>query len=152
MLPALAKIEDLEVRVPGGIDSGDRPRAQAALDDASATIRSTARKTWTTGSELDDDVPDIVVTICLKAAVRALVNPDGVTEESIDGYSAGYSNESPDVYLTKKEEQMIRQAAGTSRLGVQRLTRGDVPDTPTVFVDTVPSGEKVPWLASPDPY
>nr|MBP9053017.1 hypothetical protein [Ilumatobacteraceae bacterium] len=77
--PALAQLADLEARM--GVVA-DEARARAALDDASALIRSEAgAEDW-----LDDDgnlevVPSIVVTVCCKVAQRVLTNPDGVTNE-----------------------------------------------------------------------
>lgn len=114
-LPAFATIDDLGARLPGGIPTGDEARAQAALDDASALIRSIAGKTWTTDGALDDDVPDIILTIAVSAARRSFVNPSGVTQE---GETAGpfnrnvsYANASSDVYLTKAEKSQVLDAA-----------------------------------------
>lgn len=163
-LPAFAAPEDLANRIPNGITAGDEPRAQAALDDASALIRAEAGKTWCTDGELDDDVPDIVVTITLKSAQRAFTNPDGQTQEQTGQWMASYANASPDVYLTERERTLVRRAAGRSGVWVQPTTRGPENDVPrdrcfddarrvppdeSVYVD-VDGGEPVAWLPAQD--
>lgn len=132
-LPALADLEALAARLPGGIAEADEPRAQAALDDASALIRAEAGEDWVTDTdELDtDELPDVAVTVCLAAARRAFVNPDGVTSEAIDGYQTQYRNDSADVYLTRAERRLVRLAVGRGVIGAQPLTRGEV-ETATV--------------------
>jgi len=148
-LPALASLEALAARMPSGIAEGDEARARAALDDASAIIRAEAGEDWVTDDEppaLDEDnLPDVVVSVCLAAARRAFVNPDGVTAESLDGYSTQYRNDSADVYLTRHERRLVKGAAGLGSLGVHRTTRSDYGalDTPgvSVPVGTVVSDE-----------
>lgn len=148
MLP-LATIEEFADRIPGGIDGGDTARAQAMLVDASALIRSEAGITWT-----DDDppvtVPDVVKTICMSAAKRAFLNPDGVNSVAIDGHSASFATGSPDVYLTRAEKSAVRRAAGKIAVWTQPTTRSedDIPDTPSVVADPSdsPSEESDPLL------
>ena len=127
MLPALSDLEAMGARVVGGIDADDEPRAQAALDDASALVRYEAGLTWVDASDvLDDDIPDIVVTITLAVAIRAFLNPaDGVTSEQIDGYSAGYN--AGGLYLTKAEKAALNglPGAGTPGLTTLATTRSD---------------------------
>lgn len=142
MLPPLAAVADLGARLPGGISEADEPRAQAALEDASSKIRSVAGVTWTTDDELDDDVPDIIVTICCSAARRSFVNPDGVTGENAGSYGFTQANASPDVYLTKAEQGAVRKAAGKSGMWSQPMTRGG-PDV-TTWVDVTGTDEPLP--------
>lgn len=125
-LPALADLADLAARLPGGIGNDDEPRAQAALDDASALIRAETGETWVTDDDPPtlDAVPGVAVTICVAAAKRAFVNPDGVAQESLDGYSTSYRNDSSDVYLTRAERRLLGKLSAVG-LGVQRLTRAD---------------------------
>ena len=59
--PTLASLQQLDARFPGGLSDDDTNRALAALDDASAWIRSEAGEDW-----LDDDgnletVPAVIV-------------------------------------------------------------------------------------------
>lgn len=148
-LPALASLEQLATRL-GGIDDSDEERAQAALDDASALIRTEAGEDWVTDDdppELDtDNLPDVIVTVCCAAARRAVTNPDGVTQESLDGYSTSYRNDSADVYLTKAERRLVRGAAGRGALWTQPTTRGDY-DVATVLapVGAYPTSDEFPY-------
>ena len=143
-MDALAPIEDFADRVPGGIGSADTARAQAMLDDASALIRAEAGMTWD-----GETVPDVVKTICLSAAKRAFLNPDGINSLSLDGNAATFATGSPDVYLTKAEIRAVRTAAGRSVLWTQSTTRteGDdddgtgEPDTPGVLADIYTSSD-----------
>lgn len=152
-LPALADLEALAARLPSGISEDDEPRAQAALDDASALIRAESGEDWVTDDAtpvLDEDtLPDVAVTVCLAAARRAFVNPDGVTAEAIDGYSTQYRNDSADVYLTRAERRLIRRAAGLGTVGVQRTTRTDYDygllDTPSVGVGVGVTSDEFPY-------
>lgn len=144
-LPAFASLDDLDARTPGGVASEDQTRALAALDDASAMVRSIAGKSWTTDGELDDDIPHVVLMVTVTVARRVLANPDGVSQESIDDYSFSISNSTPDVYLTKSERQAIRAAAGRGGLWTQSTTRS--PNDGTVYIDVVgQEGEPIPFL------
>lgn len=160
MLPAFATIEDLAVRIPGGIKEADEPRAQAALDDASTKIRAVAGRPWVDAEgDVVTDLPDIVFTVCLKAAQRCFDNPEGFTSNTIGGYAEGRANASTDVYLTAAEQRDIRAAVGGSGgLWTQSTTRGPL-ETPgrhrcgegdDVYLDTV-GGSPIPW-AGPDGY
>lgn len=142
-LPALATVDQLEVRTPGGLT--DFARAQAALDDASAMVRSVAGKTWTTDGDLDADIPGIVAVVVCTVARRILANPDGVTQEGIDDYTFSVANASPDVYLTRGERQAIRSAAGRSGVWSMQTTRVGTGDD-TQYVDVVGQDEPIPFL------
>lgn len=151
MLPAFATIDDLDARNPAGI-AGDETRAQAALDDASALIRSAAGKTWVDDDNELANVPDIVVTICCRAALRSFTNPAGVTQQTAGPFSASYANGSTDVYLTKGERSEVRAAAGKGGLWTQSTTRGDIADCgdlvtydDTCYIEVVDS-ELLPFL------
>jgi hypothetical protein len=160
MLPAFATIADLAARIPGGIATADETRAQAALDDASTKIRSVANRAWVDAAgDVVEDLPDIVFTVCLKAAQRCFDNPDGLKSEGIGTYAETRANPSADVYLTKAEERDIRRAAagGPAGLWTQTTTRGPL-ETPgrhgqcgdTVYVDVV-GGSPIPYTG-PDGY
>lgn len=157
-MPAFADLDALRARLPGGIEGDDEPRAQAALDDASTLIRAE------TGMDWESDVPEIVVTVTLWAALRAFSNPEGLTQEQLVSYSYSKANPSTDVYLTTKERRLVRRAAGVSGLWAQPTTRGDTLDTPctdpdaicapnsgTQYIAVEPDGEPMPW-AGPDGY
>lgn len=138
MLPAFATLEDLDARIPGGIKTADEARAQADLLDASTLIREEADKTWVDENEdLVEDLPDIIVTVCIRVVRRAFENPEGLTQhsESIQGYSESrsFSKSSTDseLYLTATERRLVRKAAGKRPLWAQSTTRGDL-ETPNV--------------------
>lgn len=151
-LPAFASIDELANRIPGGISDDDSARAQAALDDASALIRVEAGKTWVTDDELDADIPDIVVSVCCRAAQRSFTNPVGVVQDTAGPFSATYANASSDVYLTKNEKDLVKQVAGTSGLWAQCITRGHI-ETQTIatcgdgeYLPVDPAGTAIPFL------
>lgn len=153
-LPAFATVDDLGLRLPAGV-SVDEDRAEAALTDASALIHAESNEVWVEGDALVDDVPPVALTVCCKAAVRALVNPAGAAQESVGPFSHTYG----DVYLTQRERDMIRQAAGgTSGLWTLSTTRLDsqgVDDFAehegTVYLDVAGTDEPIPFHPSPWP-
>lgn len=152
MLLPLASLEQLEDRIPSGIPAGDAPRAVANLEDASALVRAEGHRNWLTadGTALADDLPDIVVTIVVASAKRAFVNPEDLESVAVEGNTARFR----DVYLTKNERRLVRQAAGRTGLWTQSTTRLDdtgTPDLPTTYLETVytdgSDGEPIPWVA-----
>lgn len=158
-LPAFARVEDLAARRPGGVLEGDRPRAQAALDDASTLIRTEVGKDWvneTDPTKLAADVPAIFLTVACHAAKRAIDNPEGVQSEALaQGYSASYANSSSDVYLTKAETAKVRKGAGLSNVWTLPTTRDPEKlglETASVvegaggeFLPVEPDGEPILW-------
>jgi phage gp36-like protein len=135
-LPPFATTDDLDVRLPPGVVVDDE-RKEAALADASALIHALTNEAWVEDGALVATVPDVALTVCCKAAVRALVNPSGATQESTGPFSYTYG----DVYLTSTERDLIRGAVsggtggvwtlGTTRLdtyeaGDLRLVNGDL--------------------------
>lgn len=159
MLPAFATVDDLELRLPQAISNVDRPRAQAALDDAASLIREAGGKDWVTDDDppVLDDPPDILLTICCRAALRSFVNPEGVSQEAAGPFSRSIANASSDVYLTKNEVAQVRRAAGKVGLGTIQTTRGDLETRPVlcdgagregvadVYVDVEPAGQPLPF-------
>lgn len=115
-MPALATIADLEIRLgveQGSIEDEDLARAQAALADASALVRAEAGITWHNhGNNQNENVPEAVVMVTLRAAIRAYRNPEGLGSESLGGlYSYSYANGEAGVYLTPEEKRLVRNAA-----------------------------------------
>lgn len=114
MLPAFATVEQLGNRI--NVESEDEDKAQAALDDASTCVRVEADKTWTTGNELDSDIPDIVIVATLRLAARAFANPSGAQSQGTDSFQVTWGDE--DEYW----RQQVRLAGGvTSGLTSQKL-------------------------------
>lgn len=125
MLP-LADVPDLEARL-GRVFTGDEiGRVNAVLDDASALVRDEAGRTW-----IDPDtdsltaVPGSVRAVVLRAAERAMRNPQGFSAESAGDYSYQRTNVEPGVYLTDAERAIVRKAIGRTGLWTQPVTRGD---------------------------
>ena len=145
VLPTLASVDDLDARTPGGLEAGDFTRAQAALEDASAMVRSVAGKTWTTDGDLDDDVPHVALLVTVTVARRILANPDGYDQASIDDFSFSIPNASSDVYLTRSERAAVRSAAGKTGLWSLSTTRLDSSDD-TTYVDVNGQDEPMPFL------
>jgi hypothetical protein len=119
LLPPLASF-DLFVRKLGYTPTGpEADRAGDMLDAASTLIRDLAAKTWVdTDTGALQDVPRRVARVCVESAYRAFGNPEALTQRGI-----GDSNKSFDrakreggeaVYLTKREEDDVLAAAGSS--------------------------------------
>lgn len=125
MLP-LADITDLEDRL-GRIFTGEETtRVVALLDDASALVRDEAGLTWIDpATNLLTVVPGSIRAVVLRAAERAVRNPDGFSAESAGDYSYQRTNVEPGVYLTDAERRIVRKALGRSSLWTQPVTRGD---------------------------
>lgn len=126
MLP-LADVPDLEARLGREFDETETTRAAALLDDASALVRDVAGKTWIdpeTGER--QPVPGSIRWVVLRAAERAVRNPDGFSSESAGDYSYQRTGVEPGIYLTEGEEKAIRRAIGKTRLWTQPTTRGEL--------------------------
>lgn len=114
-LPALATVAAMEVRlgVPVGSLAGlDLDRARASLGDTSALVRSAVGgRTWVAADNVTITAPPEVVTVVVRAAIRAYRNPDGVSSESIGGaYFYAYGQAEISAYLTEDEVVIVRAA------------------------------------------
>lgn len=102
-----------EDRYGRALTSTEQTQIDGLLDDVSALIRAEA------DGELDDttsaDVPAEIVPVAVAALRRALTNPDGYGQESVDGYSYAGAPRSG-VFLTRREVRVVRKWAG--QLGV----------------------------------
>lgn len=146
-LPALATLAELTHRVPGGIPSGDEGRARAALEDASALIRSEVGKDWVSEGALDADMPAIVATVCLAVAARAFVNPTGASSLGENGSSTAFAGVSSAVYLTRDELRAVRRASSGSSVGSVAL-EGLTPATGEYLYDQF-EGDPIPTAYEP---
>lgn len=125
MLP-LATIQQLSARLGREFTGAELERAEALLDDASALVRDVAGRTWIdpdTGAL--ESVPGSIQWVVLRAAERAIRNPDGFSSESAGDYSYQRTGVEPGVYLTAGEEKAIRRALGKTGLWTQPVTRGE---------------------------
>jgi hypothetical protein len=127
-LPPLADLAALGTRLGmelvdahGDPTEPEGVRAQAALEDASALVRTEAGKSFTDEAHavLDAGIPDIIVSIVLAAAYRAFRNPEGTSQSSIGDVSVSFAREGSAgaVFLTKAEQRAIRKAAGRNTFG-----------------------------------
>ena len=118
MLP-LATVEQLSARLGITPTGGDAERALAALEDASALIRSEAAVDWIDDSDALSDVPSVIEAITLAVAYRAYQNPTGASQTSLGDASVSYAREGSGgaVYLTRDERKAVRKAAGISSVG-----------------------------------
>jgi hypothetical protein len=112
--PTLASLSQLDARIPGGISDDDVNRALAALEDASAWIRTEADEDWLDDDGVLETVPAAIVSVCCSVARRIVDNPDGVLQESVAQYSYSRTNATTDVYLTKQEKKIIARVVGTN--------------------------------------
>lgn len=142
----LASVTDLEIRLGRTFDSSEIPRAVALLEDASELVRDVAGgKTW-----VDEEtgvlqkVPGSVRWVVLRAAERAVRNPEGYSAESAGDYSFQRTGVQPGIYLTDGEERAVRRALGKSGLWTQPVTRGDAYDT-TVWLEDQFGAEPIPY-------
>lgn len=143
MLPAFASLADLSVR----ITVEDEARAQAALDDASALIRDAVDPvTWVTDGDLDEDIPDIVRTVCLDVAQDRYANPDGHRQETIGNYSYMDSGDAVGGrQLSHAQRAQVRRAAKLSQVGTISLESPYATPGDTRYLEVDPAGEPIPW-------
>ena len=142
-LPALVPLDDFALRL-GGLAEADEDRAQAALNDASALIRAeTGDEDWVDDDGALEEVPEVIVTICVAVAIRAFRNPDGVRQETIGNYSVSYADTSTAVFLTEGERRMVRRAAGLSGLNSIAI-EGEWTANPAVYVPVEGGGDDFP--------
>lgn len=162
VLPAFASIDDLRARgvkiATGAPPNADETRAQAALDDVSALIRTVGIPWVDDADALVADLPPIVFTICCAAARRAYENPQNVRSENIDGFGDTIAGDViGGVELSEDEKKLIARAAGgnSPRLGTISTTRGiletlgpfDAWDSPVLMgTDGAAGGEPIAWL------
>lgn len=130
MLPPLATVDDLRVRLPEGIPDSDVPRAEAALEDASALVRDECGGRSFLTEDGAVDAPDAVVRVVLAVARRDFLNPEGArtTTETVGPFTDTVSrpDSASSCYLTEDEKsvcQRYRQSS-TSGLWTQSTTRG----------------------------
>lgn len=147
-LPPLASVEELETRSAESYTGAELSRAGAVLVDASNLVRDEAGKTWV---DINNVVvaPDIVVTIVLKVAKRAMDNPEGHSSETMPEYAWRKDGVEDGVYLTDKECRIIRRLAGKTGLWTQATTRVSRDDG-TIWVDDQFGLEPFPMYAADD--
>lgn len=110
MLPALATVDELSVRLSSPVRDADHGRAEAALGDASTLVRSETGLTWVDESDaLEADIPDVVVTVVLACARRAFTG-EVFRGSDLDGTSFVESPIGRPLYLTAAEKHALMDA------------------------------------------
>lgn len=107
----LITVEQLEARLARTFAEGAAAdQAAGLIDDASALVRDAG------GSDFEAPVPAVVVATVAQVVRRALDNPGELTAEQIGayGWQAQHSGSTSGaaIYLTRKEERLVRRAAG----------------------------------------
>jgi hypothetical protein len=135
-MPPLAGVHDLEYRLGRPFREDELPRVKAVLEDASALVRDVAYRDWidpTSGTLTG--VPNSVRAVTLKIAERAIRNPGGFSAESAGDYSFQRNGAADGVYLSDREEQIIRRAIGKTGLWTQPVERGDMHAMNTIWAE-----------------
>jgi len=138
LLPPLADVADLEVRLDRTFTDAESPRIEALLDDVSTMVRLVAGKTWVDPLDATQVIaPDIVRMIVLRAAARYINNPGGFSAESAGDYSYQRNglDERGGLFLTDEEIGWLKKVAGRLGLWSQPLTRGDLWASKGVFLE-----------------
>lgn len=146
MLPALASVDALSLRLGVTLAGAEWERAAAVLDDASALIRSEAGRDWIDGEGQLADVPAVVEAVALAVAYRAFRNPEGLAQASLGDASVSYDRGDGHaaVYLTRDERRSVRRAAGTSAVGAIELASPWAMPADTYPVAVAGGGDPVP--------
>ena len=139
---SFASVEEMSVRVPGGIPDTDLPRAQAYLDDATALIVEEVGREFA-------EVPPTAKRICLSAALRAWFNPSFVASEGLGDYQTRYAALGG-VYLTPEERGELGRLKGSSALWVQPTGRRDPLVHPRDGMVYVSDGDGIRFPFVPD--
>lgn len=148
----LADLAALSARLGMALDEheAEGERAQAALEDASALVRSESGKDWL--DEHDDlvlDLPEIIAQVTLAAAYRAFRNPDGTAQASVGDVSVSYSRDGAagSVFLTRAERRAVRKAGGVVAVGSLTLQTPYLQGQDPLYTsDGFPLGP-LPWEA-----
>lgn len=142
-LPPLAEVEDLKNRTGQTYSGSELTRAGAVLADASALARDEAGQLWGAGSLT---APEVAVVLVLKAAKRAMENPDGYTSETDGDYTWRKEGAEDGVYFTDKECRTLQRLGGRGGLRTISTTRGVEPSNGWVPVEG--STTPFPWYGS----
>lgn len=110
MADSFASPDDLEKRWRP-LTMAERDTAEVLLGDASVEVRSALTRAGITGEQIDADAAKIVVCGMVKRSMIAGDAAAGVTtaQETTGPFSRSftYSNPTGDLYLTKRERQLL---------------------------------------------
>ncbi|EFC78731.1 hypothetical protein [Parafrankia sp. EUN1f] len=131
--PPLVDLVDYLTRTGGVLDDLEVSEQQlllAALGDASALVRLEAGVDWIADDGVSVTTPAAVVPVVVAMVQRKLMNPSGLTGETLGDHSWQMANASPDLFLTRAELRTVRRAAGRSGIGSIQM-EGDLPVQPS---------------------
>lgn len=133
MPPPLASLEQFSNRLGASPEGADVDRAEAALDDASALIRTEAGEDWLDAGGALETVPAAVEAVALAVALRAYRNPEGVQQSQVGDVSVTYAAGGGSAFLYPQERRIVRRAAGRQAVGSIQLTAPAPEMTPTAW-------------------
>jgi Gp19/Gp15/Gp42-like protein len=154
-LPPLAEVIDFEQRLAREFDdNAERTQLEAWIEDASDLVRTVAGRDWVTADEPPvSNAPRVARLVTIRAVMRVLQNPDGLSSESAGDYSYQRNDveDGGGIYLTAREEALLRRAVTRGNaLWTQPVTR-DERCADTRFVEDSFGCELFPLEAIP-PY
>jgi hypothetical protein len=119
-LPPLAPVSALETRLglgQGTLAGADLARAEAALGDVSALVRTEAGSPLVDPDGVTIAAPEAILAVTLAVALRVYLNPEGYQGESVEGYSWQAPQGAVGLILTDDETAAIRNAVAGSTAG-----------------------------------
>lgn len=114
-----------EMSARPGFGGVEQTQAEAVAEDASDMVRDLVEP------ELDEvvppDVPGAVRAVVIAMVRRGVDNPNGWAQESLGDYSRSTGGGGvATVYMTKREQKVVRRAVGVGGAGAIEMT-GDLP-------------------------
>lgn len=137
------------VRLGVTLSGADLERALAALDDASATVRSFCENDFVDDHDEPEDVPEIVQAVTLSVAYRAYSNPSGFFYSSVGDVTVSYGRQGDkghggSVFITDDEKAALKRAMGISRAGsIGLVTPWDV-GVNAYYIPVAQGGDPIP--------
>lgn len=127
MAPPLASTGDLATRMGEDIPTSELARAEWLLEFASDRIRARTGRTWLDEDGELVDVPDLARKVAVEMVVRAVTNPEGVTQETTGPFSVSFGSDAAQrIYIAREEREDLRSLSARSGLGVISTTRDPV--------------------------
>lgn len=148
----LCGVEEMSARLGLTLTGVEQQRALAALQDASALVRSVAEADFLDDhGELEAPIPDVVVQVTLAAALRAYRNPDGVQRAQTADVSVTYRAEGAGdaIFLTTQERRSIRRAMGIGGVVSVPLESAYPPYRDPLYAPVQDGGDDIPLGPAP---
>lgn len=122
-MAALATWAEMSARP--GFAGVEQSQAEAVAEDASGMVRDLVKPLL---DEVDPpEVPASIRAVVIAMVRRGVDNPNGYASESLGDYSRSTAPGGvATVYMTKREEKIVRRAVGLTGPGALEMT-GDLP-------------------------